>query len=233
MFFGIDPLYFVFLAPGILLALWAQYRVKSAYAEAREIPARIGLSGAEAAEAVLHDGGVPGVRIEPTEGFLSDHYVPGEKLLRLSPDVYAGRSLASLGIAAHEAGHAIQDARRYPLLVVRNLLVPVASVGGSVAWILMLIGFLLSSFMLVKLGIVAFAATVAFQLVNLPVEFDASRRARLALVQGGLVSREEDATVKRVLDAAAWTYVAATLTGILTLLYFLFRAGVFGGSRDE
>jgi Zn-dependent membrane protease YugP len=233
MFFGIDPMYFVFLAPGILLALWAQWRVKSAYAEASRIPAGSGLSGAEAAEAVLHNGAAPGVRVEPTEGFLSDHYVPGEKVLRLSPEVYAGRSLASLGIAAHEAGHAIQDARRYPLLVVRNLLVPVASVGGSISWVLMLIGFLLSSLMLVKLGIVAFGATVVFQLVNLPVEFDASRRARQALLAGGLVAREEDAEVKRVLDAAAWTYVAATLTGILTLLYFLFRAGLLGGRRDE
>src|SRR5438128_1313066 len=141
MMFGLDPLYFVFLAPGILLALWAQWRVQSAYSEARQVPARSGLSGAAAAEAVLTEAHVPGVRIEYTDGFLSDHYVPGEKVLRLSPDVYAGRSLASLGIAAHEAGHAIQDARRYPLLVVRNALVPVASVGGSISWILMLIGF--------------------------------------------------------------------------------------------
>src|SRR5687767_4391571 len=109
-----DPLYFLFLAPGVLLALYAQWRVQQAYAEARTVPARSGLSGAEAAEAVLVSARVPGVRIEPTEGFLSDHYVPGERILRLSPDVYAGRSLASLGIAAHEAGHAIQDARRYP-----------------------------------------------------------------------------------------------------------------------
>src|SRR5438309_469520 len=129
--FGLDLLYWVFLAPGILLALWAQYRVSSAYNRAREVPARSGLSGAEAAQAVLEDSRVPPVTIEPTEGFLSDHYVPGERVLRLSPEVYAGRSLAALGIAAHEAGHAIQDARRYPLLVARNALVPLASVGGS------------------------------------------------------------------------------------------------------
>jgi Zn-dependent membrane protease YugP len=231
--FGLDPIYFVFLAPGVLLALWAQFRVQSAYQRASQIPARSGLSGAQAAEAVLHEAHVGGVRIEPVEGFLSDHYVPGERVLRLSPDVFAGRSLAALGIAAHEAGHAIQDARRYPLLGLRNALVPLASVGSSLSWVLMLAGFLLASLALVKVGIVAFSATVAFQLVNLPVEFDASRRARLALVEGGLVSREEDATVKRVLDAAALTYVAATLTSVLTLLYFLFRAGLLGGSRDD
>jgi uncharacterized protein len=231
--FGLDPLYFIFLAPGLLLAMWAQARVQSAYARAGQLPAGSGVSGAEAAENVLHATRVSGVRIEPTEGVLSDHYVPGQRVLRLSHDVYAGRSLASLGIAAHEAGHAIQDATGYPLLVVRNLMVPLASFGGGISWILIMLGFVLSSLMLVKVGILAFAATVAFQLVNLPVEFDASRRARLALVEGGLVSGEEDGEVKRVLDAAALTYVAATLTGVLTLLYFLFRAGLLGGSRDE
>jgi Zn-dependent membrane protease YugP len=232
MFLGLDPIYFVFLAPGILLALWAQFRVSSAYAEAKQIPARSGVSGAEAAQAVLEDARVPGVVIEPTEGFLSDHYVPGERVLRLSPEVYAGRSLASLGIAAHEAGHAIQDARRYPLLGIRNALVPLASFGGGVSWILILAGFLLSWLALVKIGILAFALTVVFQLVNLPVEFDASRRARIALREGGIVTVQEDAEVKKVLDAAALTYVAATLTSILTLLYFLFRAGLLGGRSD-
>src|SRR5262245_31732764 len=163
---GFDPLYFVFLAPGILLALWAQYRVQSAYARGREIPARSGVSGAEAAEAVLYGARVPGVRIEPTEGVLSDHYVPGERVLRLSPDVYAGRSLASLGVAAHEAGHAIQDARRYPLLGIRNLMVPLASFGGGISWILILVGFVLSMTSLILAGILAFSATVLFQLVN-------------------------------------------------------------------
>jgi Zn-dependent membrane protease YugP len=232
MFLGFDPIYFLFLAPGILLALWAQFRVQSAYREASRIPARSGLSGAEAADAVLHSARVSGVEIRPVQGFLSDHYVPGERVLRLSPDVYAGRSLAALGIAAHESGHAIQDARRYPLLVIRNALVPLASVGSSVSWLLILAGFLLSLTALVKVGIIAFAAVVAFQLVNLPVEFDASRRARLALVEGGLVGRDEDAVVKNVLDAAALTYVAATLTSVLTLLYFLFRSGMLGRSSD-
>lgn len=231
--FGLDPLYYLFLAPGLLLAMWAQFRVQSAYARASQIPARSGLSGAEAAEAVLSDTQVPGVRIEPTEGVLTDHYVPGQKILRLSHQVFAGRSLAALGIAAHEAGHAIQDARRYPLLVVRNAIVPLASIGGGISWIMILIGVMLSSLALIKLGILAFGTTVVFQLVNLPVEFDASRRARQALLEGRIIAPNEDVEVKRVLDAAALTYVAATLTSVLTLLYFLFRAGLLGGSRDE
>jgi Zn-dependent membrane protease YugP len=228
-----DPVYFLFLAPGILLAAWASWRVQSAYAEARQYRPRSGLHGAEAAQAVLQIEHVTGVRIEPTEGFLSDHYVPGEHVLRLSRDVYAGQSLAAVGVAAHESGHAIQDARHYPLLGMRNALVPLASFGGNISWLLLLIGFALSSLALIKIGILAFSATVVFQLVNLPVEFDASRRARVALVQGGLITREEDVVVKKVLDAAALTYVAATLTSILTLLYFLFRAGLLGGRSND
>jgi Zn-dependent membrane protease YugP len=227
-----DPVYLLFLGPAMLLALWAQFRVKSAYAEASQVPSRTGLTGAQAADAVLVNAGVQGVEIEPVEGFMTDHYVPGKRLLRLSPEVYAGRSLAAVGVAAHESGHAIQDARRYPLLVVRNALVPVANFGSGVSWIIIMIGFLLASMMFIKIGIAAFSAVVLFQLVNLPVEFDASRRARLALVEGGLISRDEDVVVKRVLDAAAMTYVAATLSSVMTLLYFLFRAGLLGNSRD-
>jgi Zn-dependent membrane protease YugP len=229
MFF--DPLYFLFLAPALLLALWAQWRVRRAFAEASRIRPRSGYSGAEAAQAVLQAAGVPGVQIEPVQGFMSDHYVPGQRVLRLSPDVYAGRSLAALGVAAHESGHAIQDASRYPLLVLRSGLVPLATVGSNLSWIIMLVGFALSSFNLILLGIAAFSLTVVFQVVNLPVEFDASRRARLALANTGLITADEDVYVKKVLDAAALTYVAATLSSIMTLLYFLFRSGVLGGRR--
>jgi Zn-dependent membrane protease YugP len=224
-----DLWYLIFLAPGILLAAWAQWRVQSAYSEASQIPSARGIVGAEAAQAVMANAGVTGVRIEPVEGFLSDHYVPGEKVLRLSPGVYASNSLAALGIAAHEAGHAIQDARHYPLLVVRNGLVPMASIGSNLSWLVIIGGFLLHLTPLVWVGIGLFSMVVLFQLVNLPVEFDASRRARIALVEGRLITPEEDQEVKRVLDAAAWTYVAATLTSVLTLLYFLFRSGLLGG----
>jgi Zn-dependent membrane protease YugP len=231
MWIGFDPTYFVFLAPALLLAAWATWRVRSAFSAASQIPARSGLSGAEAAHRLLESNGVRGVVIEPAEGFLSDHYVPGQRILRLSPDVYMGRSIAALGVAAHECGHAFQDAQRYPLLVVRNILVPVASIGSNVSWWIMLAGFLLSLTPLVYLGIIAFATTVLFQVVNLPVEFDASRRARIALVQGGMISQEEDCEVGKVLGAAAWTYVAGTLTSISTLVYFLFRSGLLSGRR--
>ncbi len=232
MWMMFDPIYFVFLAPAMLLAmLGAIPRVRSAFGTASRIPSENGLSGAQAADALLREAGVEGVEIEPAQGFLSDHYVPGQKRLRLSPDVYAGRSLAAVGVAAHECGHAIQDARHYPLLVMRNFLVPVASIGSNVAWIIMIAGFVLSLTPLVLVGIIAFSTTVVFQLVNLPVEFDASRRARAALLETGLVSYQEDAEIKKVLDAAALTYVAATLTSVLTLLSFLVRSGLLGGRR--
>jgi Zn-dependent membrane protease YugP len=226
-----DPMYFLFLAPGMLLAMWAQWRVKSAYAEAGRVYPRSGLSGAEAADDVLRSAHVDGVRIEPVDGYLSDHYVPGEKILRLSSGVFAQRSLAALGIAAHEAGHAIQDAYHYPLLGIRNAIVPLAGFGSSAGMLLILAGFVLHMAGLLYTGIFLFSGVVLFQLVNLPVEFDASRRARIALVQGGLVSPDEDVVVGRVLNAAAWTYVAATLSSVMVLLYYLFRAGAFN-SRD-
>jgi Zn-dependent membrane protease YugP len=234
-----DPLYFLLLAPGLLLALWAQWRTHSAFSAGKEVLAARGLTGAEAAAEVIRSANVSGVAIEPVEGFLTDHYDPGAKVLRLSPEVYSGQSLSAVGVAAHEAGHAIQDATRYPLLVVRNGLVPMASIGSGLSWVLIMIGFALMAAQSVwgqpvlLIGIGAFSLTVIFQLVNLPVEFDASRRARLMLVDHGIVTEQEDRVVKRVLDAAALTYVAATLTAILTLLYFLIRAGLLGSSRDE
>ena len=236
MFF--DPMYLLFLAPAMILAAWAQWRVHSAYAAANRIAPRSGLSGAQAAHEVMRAADVHGVEIEPVQGFLSDHYDPSHKVLRLSPDVYAGRSLAALGIAAHEAGHAIQDSRHYAALVVRNGLVPLASVSSGLSWIIIVVGFLLAGTApllgqwVLLAGIGLFSITVLFQLINLPVEFDASRRARIALIDGGLITAEEDYYVKKVLDAAALTYVAATLSSVLTLLYFLFRSGLLGGSRD-
>ncbi len=227
-----DIWYLIFLAPGLLLAAWAQYRVHSAYREADKVRARSGYTGAEAASILLNQAGIHDGHVEPTQGFLSDHYVPGEGVLRLSPGVYGGRSLAALGIAAHEAGHAFQDAQRYPLLVVRNAFVPLAGFGSNLSWLVILAGFWFNILNLVIAGIVLFSFVVIFQLVNLPVEFDASRRARAALLSNGLVTREEDQVVAKVLNAAALTYVAATLTSILTLLYFLFRSGLLGGSRN-
>ena len=222
MFF--DPVYFLFLIPGVLLAMWAQARISSAYNNASQIPAARGITGAEAAQALLRDADVRGVEIETVPGQMTDHYDPSAKVLRLSWDVYQGHSLAALGIAAHEAGHAIQDKERYGPLVIRNLMVPLASFGSNAALFIIIIGLGLKLAGLMYIGIAAFSLTVLFQLVNLPVEFDASRRARRQLVAAGIVSPQEEEEVGRVLNAAAMTYVAATLTAILTLLYFLFRA---------
>ncbi len=216
-----DPMYWLFLAPALLLALWAQMRVKSAYAQMSRVPVSSGLTGAQAAERVLRDAGCFDVGIQMTQGLLSDHYDPRTKVLRLSPHVYSGRSIASVGIACHEAGHALQDARNYAPLKMRNAIVPVASLGSGLSGILIIAGIILALTGLVWVGIALFSATVVFQLVNLPVEFDASRRARVELLAAGVVTQAEDASVAKVLNAAAMTYVAATLTAILQLAYFL------------
>jgi hypothetical protein len=235
-----DPLYLLVLAPGILVALWAQWRVSRAFSEASQIPPQSGVSGAEAAAVVMQAAGVTGVGIEPSDGYLSDHYDPSEKVLRLSPDVYRRRSLAALGVAAHEAGHAIQDQQRYAPLMLRNIMVPVAAFGSQASWYIIFLGLILTlsgllppdiGRLVVYGGIGLFATVVVFQIVNLPVEFDASRRARIALQEAGLVSPEEDQVVAKVLNAAALTYVAATLTSILTLAYYLMKASVL--NRDE
>ncbi len=222
-----DPMYFVYLGPAILLGLWAQMKVKSAYARAGRIPASSGLSGAETAQRILNVHGISDVGIEPVKSFLGDHYDPRNKMLRLSPDVYHGRSLASLGIAAHEVGHAIQDARSYAPLALRNGLVPAASVGSSLSVALVFGGLILSYFgrgafgqTIAIAGLGLFAVVVIFQVINLPVEFNASRRARTILLEQGMVTAAEEKVVGKVLNAAAMTYVAATITAIMTMLYY-------------
>ncbi|MGE3806676.1 MAG: zinc metallopeptidase [Gemmataceae bacterium] len=236
MFF--DPMYLLFLAPGMLLAMWAQWKVHSAYEEAKQYRAASGYSGAETAAAIIRQTGMEDVRIEPVQGMLSDHYDPSARVLRLSPEVFSGRSLAALGIAAHEAGHALQDAQGYPLLKLRNGIVPLAMWGGNLSMIIFFVGMALmyGGMALGKpvlfLGIGLFSLTVIFQLVNLPVEFDASRRAKILLADMGLVAPgEEQAMVRKVLSAAAMTYVAATISAILTLLYLIWRSGLLN-SRD-
>jgi len=216
-----DPWYFLYLAPAMLLALLAQLWVKSAYAKAREVPAS--MSGAMAAREVLRSAGLTNVRIEEISGHMTDHYDPREKVLRLSSDVFHTRSQAAVGIAAHEAGHAIQDARHYVPLVVRNMAVPAASFGsGAGIWIVIL-GAIAGLEPLIYLGIILFSVVVAFQLINLPVEFNASARAKRLLVEQGIVHPAEMSSVNSVLNAAALTYVAATLQAVMTLLYLLMR----------
>ncbi|RMG44479.1 MAG: zinc metallopeptidase [Candidatus Dadabacteria bacterium] len=230
MFF--DPLYLVFMIPALLLAGWAQLKVQSAYKRASNIAAGSGLSGREVAERILGTEGLSGqVAVEMTRGFLGDHYDPSKKVLRLSPEVFNGRSLAALGVAAHEAGHAIQDARHYVPLKLRNAIVPMASFGSNASIFIIIIGALFSSFQLIVAGIFLFSLVVVFQLINLPVEFDASARAKEILTSSGYISQAEYPVVSEVLSAAAMTYVAATLSSILTLLYYIVRFGL-GGSRD-
>lgn len=232
-FIFFDPMYFVYVGPAILLAMWAQMKVKSAYARAGRVPARSGLSGAETAQRILNAYGISDVAIEPVKSFLGDHYDPKHKVLRLSPEVYHGRSLASLGIAAHEVGHAIQDARAYAPLALRNGLVPMASVGSNFSVILIIVGLVMMSFMspgigkmVAVAGLGLFGVVVLFQLINLPVEFNASRRAREILLNQGMVTAGEDKMVAKVLNAAAMTYVAATITAIMHMLYY--ASMVFG-----
>ena len=223
-----DFQYLIFVAPALILADWAQARVRSAYGKAQQVAAP--LTGAAAARHILDQAGLQHVRIELVQGHLSDHYDPRDKVLRLSPDVYQTRSLASVGIAAHEAGHAIQDATNYAPLVVRNAAVPLAGFGSNFAFILFFIGIVLSSGgaligqWLVMGAIGLFGAVVVFQVVNLPDEYNASSRAKAELAELSIVSPQEMVYVDKVLDAAALTYVAVTLQAILTLLYFIVRA---------
>ena len=227
-----DPRYFIMIAPALLLAFWAQMRVKLTYARGMKIDAR--LTGAAAARHILDQDGCQNVGIEETHGTLSDHYDPRHRVLRLSRDVYHSRSASAVGIAAHEAGHALQHAHNYWPLAIRSAAVPAANFGSNGAMWMVFVGALFAyggsalGPSLIMLGIAGFACVVFFQLVNLPVEFDASNRAKRILTEYQIVDGEGAIAVRKVLNAAAWTYVAATLQAILTLLYYLMR---FLGSR--
>jgi Zn-dependent membrane protease YugP len=237
MFF--DPLYLLFAAPGMLLAFWAQYKVKSTFRHYSEVPTSRGLTGAEIAKAILRVENVTGVRVEPTLGFLCDHYDPRSRTLRLSQDVYHGRTVAAAGVAAHEVGHAIQHARAYAFLTMRSAMVPMLGITSSLAMPTLIGGFVLSSMglafgsMVIFIGLILFATMVVFQLVTLPVELDASKRALAAIEHGGLVQGEELTGARKVLSAAALTYIAAAVSSLLTLMYFVLRSGLLGGSRND
>jgi Zn-dependent membrane protease YugP len=228
-FFYFDPYYMLAIAPAVLLAMWAQWRVQASFAAASQEPAP--LTGAAAARHILDSAGATDVEIEAVPGHLTDHYDPRSKVLRLSQDVYGDRSLAAVGIAAHEAGHALQDAQGYSLMTIRNAAVGVANIGSGFGFLVFMIGLGFALKPIAWLGIALFAATVFFQLVNLPVELDASNRAKAQLVDLGIVPASGMPAVNRVLNAAAWTYVAGTLQSILTLLYY--ASYLTGGSRDS
>ncbi len=232
--YGLDPLYWLLIGPTMILALWAQFKVKANFKKYSQQPTASGMTGAQAAEAVLRSANIRDVRIEQAQGFLSDHYDPRSRTLRLSPDVYNGRNVAAAGVAAHEAGHAIQHAHAYAPLKLRSALVPVASLGSWLSWPMIMFGMLLGSMELMKLGVIAFTGLVAFQLITLPVEFNASSRAKAVLMTSGVLgSRAEAEGVSKVLGAAAMTYVAATVTALAQLIYFAMRAGLLGGRREE
>ena len=226
MFF-FDPVYFLFVLPPLLLGFYAQRKVKSTFESMSKVPAR--MSGAEAARRMLDSAGLSDVEIEEVGGHLSDHYDPRHKVLRLSPDVYHGQSMAAVGVACHEAGHAFQDAKGYAPLAIRNLAVPAANFGSNAGLVLLFIGLIFSLSPLAVIGLLLFACVVFFQLVNLPVEFNASSRAREELVSQGIIAGNEEQYVAKVLNAAALTYVAGTLQSIMTLLYYGMR--VFGNQR--
>lgn len=235
MFF-FDPLYLIAIAPALLLGFWAQMRVKSAYARGLKVDAR--LSGAAAARHILDQAGCHDVGIEETHGKLSDHYDPRQRVLRLSREVFHNHSATSVGIAAHEAGHALQHAHNYMPLVIRNAAVPAATFGSRGAILMLFIGAILSSTAvgktigppLILLGLVGFLCVAVFQIVNLPVEIDASNRAKRILSEYQIVDGDGALAVRKVLNAAAWTYVAATLQAILTFLYYAMR---FGGILND
>ncbi len=204
----------------LLLGLAAQMSVSRTFKRYSRVAPRNGMTGAQAAAAVLRSSGLPGVSIRESSGRLSDHYDPRDKTLNLSADVGAASSVAALGVAAHEAGHAIQDARHWWPMRVRQTFVPAATIGQQLWFLPVVIGLLIQSTGLVTVGLVLFLAVVLFQLVTLPVEFDASRRALVALEQGGLLAEDEITGARKVLSAAAMTYVAGFVASLGQLIYF-------------
>ena len=243
MMFGFDPLYVIMLVPAFVLSQAASLQTRGVFKKYSTVPASSGMTGAQAAERMLRSQGVFDVKIERIEGFLSDHYDPSKKVLRLSPDVYDSNSLSAVGVACHEAGHALQHAHAYAPLALRTALVPLAQFGSVASYWIILAGFLLMGFhglvspatamLLLKVGIACFAATVAFTLVTLPVEWDASQRAKAHMVSSCIVGPGQEVAAGRVLNAAFLTYIAAAVSAILTLIYYLLRSGLLGGRSND
>ena len=213
----IDPTYLI-LIPAILISAWAQFKISSTFNKYSTVRSINGYTGAQVARILLNDAGLQEVEIQQVPGRLSDHYDPRAKVLRLSSDVYGSTSVASIGVAAHEVGHAIQDKESYSALVFRNAIVPVVNFSSSLSWILFFIGILLSYSTLVTIGIILFSVVVLFQLVTLPVEFNASSRALKLLEARGILYDKEVDGARKVLSTAALTYVAATLMAVLQLV---------------
>ncbi|MBM7685503.1 zinc metallopeptidase [Defluviitalea raffinosedens] len=225
----IEPSYIFLVVPAILLTMYAQSKVNTTFNKYLRVASISGYTGAEAARAILHSAGIYDVQVEMIPGQLTDHYDPRSKTLRLSSTVYNSHSIAAIGVAAHEVGHAIQHNKGYMFLTIRNTIVPVVNIGSQMAMPLIVLGLIFSSF-LVNLGILLFSGIVLFQLITLPVEFNASRRAISILENEGFLAANEIGPAKKVLSAAALTYVASAAVAIANLLHLI---TVFGGRRDD
>jgi hypothetical protein len=232
-----DATYLLFVLPALALSLWASWRTRSAFKKYSKVRVLSGMTGAQAAQRLLEAAGISDVEIVPTRGTLSDHYNPVTKKLALSEPVYGTASVAAVGVACHEAGHAIQHARSYKPLWLRSMLVPTANIGSSLGYMTMMLGlFLLYAGQelgqnVILFGAALFSAVLLFQVVTLPVEFDASARAKKLAFEHGIVMDQEREGMAKVLNAAALTYVAAVVSTLMTLLYFLLRSGLLGGRR--
>ena len=221
------------IIPGMMISGGASLLVRRAFNQFSQVATRRGYTGAQAAQILLENADIHDVEVVPTNGYLSDHYNPSTKQLALSQDVYRSTSVAAVGIACHEAGHAIQHATNYGPLGMRSALVPAAGIGSSIGYFAMAGGLFMQSQMMVGIGAIIFSAVLLFQLVTLPVEFDATKRAKKLIVDAGIIDPDERYGVDKTLNAAALTYVAAVITTLLTLLYYLMRSGILGGGRDD
>lgn len=217
IYYGIDWSYIVYVLPALIFAMWAQYNVKSTFSKYSKVPSDRGMTGYQAARLILDANGLTHVRIEAVAGDLTDHYDPKANVIRLSQTVYGVQTAAAVGVAAHEAGHAVQYATNYMPIRIRSAIIPMTNIGSTLSWPLVLLGIILSWRPIAMLGVILFSLSVVFQLVTLPVEFNASRRALAALNDSGMTDENVDAA-KKVLTAAALTYVAALATAIANLL---------------
>jgi Zn-dependent membrane protease YugP len=224
--------YLIYMAILMLIPLWAQMRVKSTYARYAEVGNSTGMSGAQTARKILDENGLYDVTIREVQGSLTDHYDPRDKSVNLSSGIYHGVSIAGTAVAAHEVGHALQDAQDYTFMRIRSALVPVANLGSNLSYFLILAGFILGAMQLAMLGVFFFAAAVLFQLVTLPVEFDASGRALKQVVSLGIIQESERKGARKVLSAAAMTYVAAALVSAMELIRFILMI-TLANNREE
>ena len=229
-FFYFDYYYLLLVVPALLITVWAQYKVKSTFARYSRVLSSRGISGSRAAEDILRGAGLYDIRVEPVAGSLTDHYDPRAGVIRLSQDVYGSTSVASIGVAAHEAGHALQHAEHYAPLKLRNAIIPLTNLGSTLSIPLVLVGYFMGAQPLVTAGIVLFSLVVVFQLITLPVEFNASRRAITIIGQQAMLSSEELQGAKKVLTAAALTYVASLLVSLANLLRLVL---LFGRRRND